>query len=99
MLDNLTKQAITENLATKCKVDLGDANIIELELVQIDELPSAPGQEQLSVIFRGPVDMPLPQAIYNLEHEKLGQFGIFLVPVGIEPAGRLYEAFFNRFTR
>jgi len=99
MLDNLTRESLTENLATRCKVDLGNANTIELELVQVDALPSAPGQEQLSVIFRGPIDVPLPQSIYNLEHEKLGQFGLFLVPVGMEAEGRLYEAFFNRFPK
>lgn len=99
MLDHLTKQSLTENIATRFKVSLGDNSSLELELVKIDELASAPGQEQLSVIFRGPVDVALPQAIYNLEHERLGQFGLFLVPVGIEKESRLYEAFFNRFPK
>lgn len=99
MLDHLTKESLTENLATRFKVSLGDTNSVELELIRVDELASAPGQQQLSVIFRGPVDVPLPQTTYNLEHERLGQSSLFLVPVGIEKEGRLYEAFFNRFIK
>lgn len=96
MLEDLTKESLNENLNTLFKVNLGDSRSLELELIGVQEIASAPGQEQLSVIFRGPIDVPLQQAIYTLEHERLGQCGLFLVPVGIEAKGRLYEAFFNR---
>jgi hypothetical protein len=99
MLENLTKESLTENIATRFKASLEGTDSVELELVSVDELASAPGQEQLSVIFRGPLNIALPQTTYNIEHEQLGNFGLFLVPVGIEKEGRVYEAFFNRFIK
>ncbi len=38
----------------------------------------------------------LPQATYPVEHAVLGRVALFLVPVGRDAAGALYEAVFNR---
>lgn len=47
-----------------------------------------------SLLFRGPVDPVLPQAIYPFA---LGgeAVDIFIVPIASEPAGVQYEAIFN----
>jgi hypothetical protein len=46
--------------------------------------------------FSGPTEPALDQRIYRLGHPALGELEIFLVPIGIEPAGgRRYEAVFN----
>ena len=52
--------------------------------------------ESFSIVFQGPPDPFLPQAIYELEHQALGTVGIFLVPIGEESNGFLYEAVFTR---
>jgi hypothetical protein len=45
--------------------------------------------------LRGPADFLLPQGLYALENEKIGTLGIFIVPVGRDTPGVLYEAIFN----
>ena len=39
----------------------------------------------------------LPQGLYHLEHQHMGELDIFLVPVANEKGGLLYEAVFNYF--
>jgi hypothetical protein len=56
-------------------------------------------EESFSLIFRGPLAMPLRQRTYRLKHYALGQLEIFLVPVGQDAGARYYEAVFNRSTR
>jgi hypothetical protein len=48
-----------------------------------------------SLIFVGPGDMILPQRLYQLTHEEMGEVTIFLVPIGKEDRGVLYQAIFN----
>jgi hypothetical protein len=66
---------------------------VDLELVDLTE-SAAPGAErraQFSIVFSGPTDPILPQAIYRLEHPELGAFELFLVPI----AAGSYEAVFT----
>ncbi|MCC7434117.1 MAG: hypothetical protein IT363_05480 [Methanoregulaceae archaeon] len=48
-----------------------------------------------SLLFDGPIEVPLPQGTHALESAGLGQFELFLVPVGITTEARQYEAIFN----
>ncbi|NET11235.1 MAG: hypothetical protein F6K16_42455 [Symploca sp. SIO2B6] len=50
---------------------------------------------EFSLLFKGPTDMPLPQQIYQLNHNELGELGIFLVPVACHADGMKYEAIFS----
>jgi hypothetical protein len=93
--ENLTKEAFTENLNTKFRVPLGESGAAELELVEVVGNVSTPVQEQFSVFFRGPLDLFFPQHIYHLEHERMGEMDIFIVPIGKEKDGFRYEAVFN----
>ena len=52
-------------------------------------------RSQFSLIFRGPGDRPLAQAMYELSHDELGDFVLFLVPVGADAEGYRYEAVFT----
>jgi hypothetical protein len=56
---------------------------------------AASGRKPFSIIFRGPLDPPLSQAIYPLAHPGLGELEIFLVPVGADESGMRYEAVFS----
>ena len=96
MTNDLTRDGLVETLNTKFLMHVPDAEPLELELIQVIDHPSAPGQEQFSAIFRAPLDAPLGQGIYQLEHANYGTFGIFLVPVGRDQQGVQYEALFNR---
>jgi hypothetical protein len=69
---------------------------IELELVQVSELRSTPRQEMFSILFRGPLETPLVQRIYRMEHAQMGALELFIVPVARNEQGYEYEAVFNR---
>jgi hypothetical protein len=96
MTGDLTREALTECLNGKFLMQSGNADPLELTLASVTELPAAAGQEQFSVIFDAPPDAPLAQGIYQLEHERFGAFGIFLVPISRDQQGVRYEALFNR---
>jgi hypothetical protein len=71
----------------------------ELELLRVLPLRWHVGRvgEKFSLVFRGPVDRPLPQDLYRFEHAEAGTFELLLVPVVTRHAAELrYEAIINR---
>jgi hypothetical protein len=97
LIENLTKEIFAESVNTKFRVYSEPSNAIEIELVQLIEGVSTPTHEQFSLLFRGPQNHFLPQMTYHVEHDKLGEFDLFLVPVGKAQEDFQYEAVFNRF--
>jgi hypothetical protein len=91
----LTKEAFAENLNTKFRIPMQSSSAAELELIEVVEARSTSRQQQFSVFFRGPSEYLLPQATYHMEHEKMGEMDLFIVPVGREQEGFRYEAVFN----
>jgi hypothetical protein len=53
------------------------------------------GRLPFSLIFVGKDPNILPQRIYRMGHEQLGELAIFLVPVGKDAEGVSYQATFN----
>ncbi|MEM5775262.1 MAG: hypothetical protein AAGU05_09700 [Anaerolineaceae bacterium] len=68
---------------------------VDLELIEVSEVRERARQAVFSLIFLGPADGLLPQHIYNLRHETLGEMDLFLVPVGKGERGFEYQAVFN----
>jgi hypothetical protein len=99
MLDKLTKAMFAEQVHTKFRARLPDRPPLDIELYEIVEGRSTPTQEQFSLFFRGPLDSFLGQGSVQLEHEKMGAFSIFLVPIGPDQGAMRYEAVFNRFLK
>lgn len=48
-----------------------------------------------SLLFRNTSAFLFPQQVYQMRHPRVGEVGIFLVPVAQERAGFLYQAVFN----
>ena len=48
-----------------------------------------------SLVFRGPSEPVLAQRIYAFEHDELGAFELFIVPIGRDESGTSYEAAFG----
>lgn len=48
-----------------------------------------------SLLFRNSAPIVFAQQVYPLSHPRIGQAGIFLVPIAQERAGFLYQAVFN----
>lgn len=85
-----------QNLATVFSVDSASAEPVVLTLEQVSELRTSPGQEHFSIVFRGPADRLLSQGTYTLDHDRLGEQDLFIVPVAGDEQGISYEAVFNR---
>ena len=80
-------------------VMLEDTDSLELELIQVKPIgvfdSEADARQSFSLLFRGPAEPMLPQQIYGLENITLGEQQIFLVPVGPDETGMLYDSTFN----
>ena len=96
----LTEKEFSQHLNSKFQLKLADREL-QLELVEVKGYPSGPneqsGMERFSIFFNGPGDIKLPQHVYQLDHERMGEFEIFLVPVSGDDKGFRYEAVFNYF--
>jgi hypothetical protein len=93
-VDNFTVGTFSGHLGNSFRVHPDDSSTLDLELVSATELGES-SERPFSIVFRGPRDALLPQRIYRMEHEEIGAFDIFLVPIGPDDEGLLYEAVFN----
>jgi Domain of unknown function (DUF6916) len=99
----LDRQLVFEDFADK----VGDVFAIgeegfpatPLTLVEVEALPArmAPrgARPPFSLIFLGKDPRVLPQRLYRLEHNGMGELVIFLVPIGKDADGVSYQATFN----
>ena len=91
------------SLGTPFRTQLGAAETVDLELVEATAPPVSASRpdtrrvETFSLLFQGPGDRFLPQQIYHLHHDGLGEFDLFLAPIGRTPKVYRYEAVVNRF--
>jgi hypothetical protein len=72
----------------------------EIAFVLVEARPLPMGnikamREPFSLLFRNTAAFLFPQQIYQMRHPRIGQVGIFLVPVAQERDGFLYQAVFN----
>lgn len=66
------------------------------ELVEaVESRHAGPTRTAFTLLFRGPPEPILAQQSFQVRHPRLGQFDLFLVPVGADQAGVRYEAVFN----
>jgi hypothetical protein len=57
---------------------------------------SAAQGEVFSALFTGPLEKPLKQDVYRLEHPRLGGMTLLVVPLLPRADAAVYEAVFNR---
>jgi hypothetical protein len=97
-LDTVTVEDFAPAVGESFSLDAGQAGQLELEL-RAAVPASHPGPEgtrhPFTLEFRGPAEPMLPQSIYRLETDTLGELEFFIVPVGRDDAGTAYEAVFN----
>lgn len=99
----LTEEDFRPHVNTKFRVKVDAPRPIELELFEVKGYTPGPHEQarmvRFSLFFYGPDDIYMPQYNYALEHDALGALEIFLVPVGRDERGFLYEAVFNNMRR
>ena len=99
MTQRLEHAALLENLDSKFRLHLDGSDWLELELIEVSELKAGRNQEIFSIELRCRSSAALPQRIYRLEHENLGQLDLFLVPIRKDDQWVCYEAVFNRLVK
>jgi hypothetical protein len=107
MSEYLRAGTFSAQLNTPFRIHLAPITTMEVELVEVtpkgafdSQQPQAAAcQERFSIVFRGPHDKVLQQGMYQMQHNQLGAFELFLVPVGRDHDGVYYEAVFNRLRR
>ena len=97
---DLTEAEFSRHLNTDFDLSFGDEQL-QLKLVGVKGYLPQPGEhegmERFSAYFHGSFNRYLPQRMYPLTHEAMGEIDIFLVPVEKTEHGFRYEAVFNYF--
>jgi hypothetical protein len=91
-----TKFEFSQHLHTTFHLHHGSEEAVPLKLIEFKEDSPNANYEQFSLLFRGPNHFVLPQQIYQLKHEHIGEFDMLLVPVGSDRSALYYEAVFHR---
>ena len=95
-LEALTATDFAPLLHGGFRVAADDSEPFDAELIEVAEgAARGPRRAQFSLVFRGGPTPPLPQRIYRVEHDELGALELFLVPLGPDDVGQLYEAVFT----
>ena len=102
MLDKLTSGDFTPYLNQKFHIHAASLGLLDAELIEVSELGAAPEADSqlgvrraFSLVFRGPPDPILSQAIYRVAHGEMEPVDLFLVPIGSDSQGIRYEAVFT----
>jgi len=93
MQQELTFSRFAPHLRTRFRVL--EREDCELELAEAEDHSNAT-LEQFSLIFTGTASPWLPQGTYKLDHPRMGECELFLVPIGPDAAGMRYQAVFSR---
>jgi len=92
----LSHEEFSQYINTKFQIKIDEQQMVELELTDVSGLKLYPKQEEFAVTFCGPPDMFLGQGSRSFAHEQMGEFELFLVPIGKDERGFNYQAVFNR---
>jgi uncharacterized protein DUF6916 len=96
MAATLDHETFSKYLNTKFRVTYGESLALETEPSKVSELQLGGQQERFSILFLGPREPLLNQGIYAFDHDQMGGFTLFIVPIRRDEDGALYEAVFNR---
>lgn len=94
MSKTISYEEFAEQVNTKFRLSETEEKF-EIELVEATAPVVTAHQEIYSLFFKSPKEYFLPQRTYELEHERLGDVTLFLVPVEETEDGFRYESVFN----
>lgn len=95
MFDQMNYEDFCELVDSEFQLTGFEENIT-LKLFEISEKKETPENICFSLLLRGNNDNILEQKIYHLKNEKVGEGELFIVPVGQDEDGIIYESVFNR---
>ena len=97
MLETFTHDTFAPRLGESFRVRLDDGSAVETRLASARTWGSGSDGRRVpfTLTLVGPLQPMLPQRSYRVENDSLGDFELFLVPVGPNVAGMQYEAVFT----
>ena len=103
MLETFTVGTFAPHLGARFRIRPDGLEPVEVVLIEATALGGGGGgtgggpgrRTPFSIVFRGPRTPLLPQRIYPMEHDAIGTFDLFLVPIGPDQEGMRYEAVFT----
>jgi hypothetical protein len=104
----LTLETFRPHVNTRFRLLLDGGSAVELLLVEAAEIGGAHGrvpnknglvQDVFSLMFQGPEQPVLPQRCYPVEHDQIGRFELFFVPVEKLAGAIRYQVIFNRLVK
>ena len=99
VLEKLTAESFEPHVGTSFWAEFPNGAKVELRLLRASKVMESEAarlpRHPFSLFFSGPRSFLMKQHIYRLTHESLEPMEIFLVPVGDDANGYLYEAVFT----
>jgi hypothetical protein len=77
-------------------VDLSPEQKVTMKLSEVTELKERFSQQTFSLIFHAPETTPIEQGQFTVHNEKLGDIDLFMVPIGKDKRGVMFQSLFNR---
>lgn len=98
IIDKFTRQTFLPFLNNLFTVKFESGESLELTLNAVEQLSKHydKSDNSFTLAFVGPNEHPLQQSLYHFEHETLGKFPLFLVPVAQNENNFIYESVFAR---
>jgi hypothetical protein len=96
MVDQLTHDTFAQQVGTLFRLQAGPERSVAVELSETSPIRSSGRYEAFSIILRGPSEMPVQQGTYHVDHDAIGSFDLFIVPIRQDSRALYYEACFNR---
>ena len=99
MLESLTIDSFTPHVGTSFWAEFPNGAKVELRLLRVAKVMESEAarlpRHPFSLFFLGPRSHLLSQHMYTIAHPSFEAMDIFLVPVGEEAEGYVYEAVFT----
>ncbi len=97
MLDTLRLEDFAPRIGERFRLSADTAHSLDVTLIEANGLGagSQARRAPFSVMFLGPPRPVWAQRIYRVEHDAMGSFDLFLVPLGPRDGGMMYEAVFT----
>ncbi len=92
LLSYYNKSTFAPYVNTEFRVRVDGLKVSKITLVEVKDYAGASGQETageecFSLFFTAPSSRSFTQNTYEVEHDALGKFSLFLVPVGKRSGG------------
>ena len=100
VLENFSLATFEGHIGDEFQLEMAGSEALPLSLTRAQRLGSdsgnpASGRTPFSLEFSGPATPVFPQATYRFSHATIGEFEMFIVPLGPADGGMRYEAIFT----